>query len=276
MRLSLILLIIFTSFLCLYADNIEESAVDRKSQSSSPSTENSEVCKDISQSCTNEFVNAIKLIDYNTFSFPKLKAFPSSQSDSNYNIMLTLVSAGMRRKSLFIIEVDVYTVGIYFSNEKLEQFASLRNSVAQMTMTEKGNYIGARPSENSSNDVYLGIVLKFVRHVGTNKVVDAIVEALTLKENETSMSHVEVEEYNTSLKIFSDLLLSSIGNQGMAKDDEIMFTFYQETNIGVVIQNELKGSVSHSYIKRKLIDIYLGEKAVAPQVYTVLSRKLWS
>ena len=48
--------------------------------------------------------------------------FPNSNTFDIFNVKkssLNLASAGMRRKNLFVVEVDVYKVGLYLSEQKV-------------------------------------------------------------------------------------------------------------------------------------------------------------
>ena len=130
-----------------------------------------------------------------------------------------------------VMEVDVYKVGIYLSSAKdkdastsfgkgkLEILGIVSfNIVAYLTLiifisipicTGKGFSL----SSSTSDPISVGISLTFVRSVGANKVVDAIVEALSGKS----------DKYRKSLKEFEQLLLDGIGDGGVQNNDVIDF-----------------------------------------------------
>jgi len=148
--------------------------------------------------------------------------------------------------------------------------------------------------------------LTFVRSVGANKVVDAIVEALSGKN----------EKYKKSLKEFEQLLLDGIGEGGVQNNDTIDFVlkgvfhnsllhyFFRWNNltyvsqssdpiiylshlltsinnnisgkseIGVAVRGKLGGFVNNHELREKLIEVYTGEKkAVAPEVVKALKKR---
>ena len=68
-------------------------------------------------------------------------------------------------------------------------------------------------SASTHDPISVGISLTFVRSVGTNKVVDAIVEALPGKG----------DKYKKALHEFEKLLLDGIGKGGVQNNDVIDF-----------------------------------------------------
>ncbi|KAJ1442636.1 hypothetical protein B484DRAFT_442052, partial [Ochromonadaceae sp. CCMP2298] len=136
---------------------------------------------------------------FKTYKLPLQTTFPTSASEG---ASLDLVAAGMRRKNLLVLEVDVYTVGIY---------------LAKFTTLFAGDSLASQLSEAG-----VGILLHFVRQVGKGQMVDALVEAMS----------GEGAEYNTALSAFSALLDAAVDAKGMKKDGEIMFTFLGEGGEG--------------------------------------------
>lgn len=194
------------------------------------------------ESCSDNFCTT-----FNDYGYPYKKIFKAVAEQQE---KLHLVAAGMRRKSLLILEVDVYTVGIFFSDNKDEDMKQAK-TLSEISL----------PTIDSG--ISVGVVLHFVRGVSTQKVVDAIVEALTAPG----------DEYNRQLTQFSEFLLSSIGPNGVKKDDEVLFTFYGVgEELGISFNDNYVGTVLSKEVRAKLLAIYTGEKAVAPAVYETLTK----
>jgi hypothetical protein len=161
----------------------------------------------------------------------------------------------MRRKSLLIFEVDVYTVGVYVGVKKDEvSFYDVKNNFPADISTPSGDIC-----------VDLAIVLHFVRQVATNSVVDAIVEALSGPG----------EEYKTALNHFTQILLNAIGRNGMQKNSELAFSFYGNAGdaISVYFNDNFVAEIKSYELRKNLINIYTSENAVAPQVPKILNKR---
>jgi len=198
----------------------------------------------LSQTCDadNQKFNDYGLKSSNSFDHFKLRSSA-----------LQLVAAGMRRKNLVVMEVDVYKVGIYLSAAKDKDSS---NSFA------KGK--GFSLSSSTSDPISVGISLTFVRSVGTSKVVDAIVEALSGKG----------DKYKKSLEDFEKILLDGIGDGGVQNNDVIDFVLKGKSEIGVAVRGKLGGFVNSGELRDKLIEVYTGDKkAVAPEVVKILKKR---
>lgn len=213
------------------------------------------ICNQIHVNCETLSVckDSGKCAQFEALNHAPMRAFSTSES-TTFN--LPLIAAGMRRKSLFIIEVDVYTVALYACSTKQASLAEAKSLalLASGTTTEEESAASA------------AIVLRFVRGVPTSKVVDAIVEALTIPNADAA--------YEAELKKFSEYLLVNIGSNGMAKNDEIIFTCLAENSSGFVVsvRGLFAGIVDNEVLRKRLMDIYAGPTAVAPAVYDILSK----
>lgn len=199
-----------------------------------------------------------KTYAFNTHGFPLKQSFNLLKSDP-----LTLQAAGMRRKNLYVTTVDVYSVGIYMNDKKRKETQKLAKEGKSLQLNRSiGSFY--------ESDIMLVIVLKFVRSVSNDKVVTAIVEALT--DNE----HAD-EQYNTALKTFQDLLSSKMGVLGVKDKDEIQFLFKSKSQdeFGISINASQIQWIKNSKLRGNLIDIYTDKsKAVAPEVVTTLTENI--
>lgn len=146
--------------------------------------------------------------------------------------------------------VDVYAIGLYVSDSKEKELQSIEANPAIITSTL------AAPTVDTPTSV--GIVLKFARDVGMEKIVDALYEALAGKGDDS---------YEKSLSDFKELLTLSIGKAGMKKGEEIEFNFNGSSGykFGLNIRGndvELQGQL----LRTNLIEVYTGPSAVAPDV----------
>jgi hypothetical protein len=92
----------------------------------------------------------------------------------------------------------------------------------------KGININSSHKEDSIN---IGISLIFVRSVGSNKVIDAIIEALPGKG----------ESFLKSVQDFKKMLVDGIGPNGVKENDEIQFVF--KGKAGVDLGVGVKGNI---------------------------------
>ena len=218
---------------------------------------NNEQCtiSDVSKECKSYFKD---------YGFKSMKSFTVSANNEVVE-SISLVAAGMRKKNLFVVEVDVYTVGIYISplkdTELLTTIANQKNRNQLEISTPLLN-------DNKDTTVTLGIVLHFVRSVGRKQVVDAIVDALSYSNAEAI--------YTEALNKFSDILLNSITSNGMSKDDELSFTYYGSSgeSLSISLNDKYVGTVNNVELRRKLAEIYCSsEKSITLEVVKVLQKR---
>ena len=121
---------------------------------------------------------------------------------------LDLVAAGMRRKNLYIVEVDVYRVGIYLS---AVQDAAIRKAVAAGGDLDLVRRPVVTDKESRAN---MAVLLRFVRAVTTKQVVDATIEALGKGVSKEAAAEAG-ESYAQELQEMARLLTEGIGAAGM-------------------------------------------------------------
>ena len=196
------------------------------------------------------------------YNLESVRSFGGSSSE------LMLVGAGMRMKFF----LNIYAIGLYVTKNK--------HKVIQSSWAKLG---AVDLSTNSGMDEYpMGLLLKFQRGVGADKVVDALVDALALVESGPSSE----KEYSTKLGQFKNALLDKIGTSGTQTGDEIEFVFPRSNaEVGVRLvkagsdgKNSKFDFVKSKTLRDKLLDVYLSkEKAVAPallkSIESVYSKK---
>jgi len=185
------------------------------------------------------------------YNLESVRSFGGSSSTSHL-----LVGAGMRVKFF----LNIYAVGLYVTKNK--------HKVIQSSWAKLG---AVDLSTNSGTDDYpIVLLLKFQRAVGTDKVVDALVDALAVEAAPSSE-----KDYSTKLGQFKNTLLGKIGTGGTQTGDEIEFVFPKSNaEVGVRLlkagsdaKNSKFDFVKSKTLRDKLLDVYLSkEKAVAPDL----------
>lgn len=166
---------------------------------------------------------------------------------------LKLVATGMRAKNLLVATVDVYSVGIYITSEKVKLLKKAKSVKFDVDLPSPIN-----------DKISLGVVLTFARNVGKSTMVEALVGAL-LKRGDSSV-------YESQVQQFKSLLTSSIDDKGVMKGEEIAFAWKgkKAETLLVFLKGQLVGSVDSSELRQKLATVYLGDAAVAPDVVSSL------
>lgn len=166
------------------------------------------------------------------------------------NSVLKLVGTGIRRKNLVFIDVDVYAIGFYISDKKINDLKkNSKVSLSQGINKALGGY---------ADEVQAGIVLKFLRNVETKKIVDAIGDSLSMKQSN--------KEYLNELESFKLYLTNLVGKSGAKLGDEIEFVFKQKNNdeFGISVNKSKIQWLKNSQLRINLIEIYSdNEKCVS-------------
>ena len=186
-------------------------------------------------------------VGFKTYDLPEARTFNGygwggSQSKQ-------LIAAGMRKK----LVIPVYAVGLYVSDSKEKELNKCKSECSNKLSTPASESIGS------------AIVLKFQMAVGTNKVVNAIVDALPGKS----------KAYKDALSKFQDVLLSGLGENGAKTGDIVEFVFRGSNEIGVGVRGNVAGWIKNSELRSKLMDIYAGSKSVAPEVPKILKENYY-
>lgn len=180
-------------------------------------------------------------LSFKTYDLPVSRSFQGYGWDRKEKL---LIAAGMRKK----LVINVYAVGLYISSSKEKE------------LKKAGKKFNSKLSTSSSESIGSAIVLKFQMNVGTNKVVTAIVDALPGKSR----------AYKESLSKFQKLLLDGLGSGGAKSGDVVEFIFRGKDEIGVGVRGSVVGYVKSVELRQKLMDVYAGDKSVAPEVNKIL------
>jgi hypothetical protein len=169
---------------------------------------------------------------------------------------LLLAGVGMRKRNILFIDVDVYLIGINFSEKVFrkakEWSVNYRNSCS---LTD---YILL---DDSTNEAKVSATLRFVRPVSTSQLIDAFNEAFKGCKQE-------------SIDVFKKSLKESINVNGVKKGDEIVFYWLQQ-NLVIAVNGEVKNMIYSSEIYKRLLEVYIDPKyTVSNELSTCLENHL--
>lgn len=117
---------------------------------------------DICEVKENEVVDKVTGI-----SFPIHRSFPYAGKSKDFSLM----GAGPRRKNLFVVEVNVYAVGLYVESAHLGKLKGFKGKDADSLSKEKGYYALLTKEKSGMNRA---LELVFARAVPAGKVVEAL------------------------------------------------------------------------------------------------------
>ncbi len=181
--------------------------------------------------------------------FPESLSFPGPSRTAP----LTLSGVGMRRKNLYIMEVDVYLVGFYMG-EKATQVANDWKS-AQGSL----HHALVEKAFGGKKDPMAAVTLRFVRGVGQDAIVEAFNEAFKGCDTDAIAS-------------FKEATKKVIGSNGMKEGEEFSFFWFGDSHGLVVAKNgvaveTVPNTPKVKELEKRLLGVYLDEKTtVSPEL----------
>lgn len=166
-----------------------------------------------------------------------------------------LIGAGMRRKNLYIMEVDVYLVGLALSEQAIQTAANWpdrKNTSVLSTFLLDNNYVSlTRPD---AKDPRCAIFIKFVRTATKAQFLAAF------KESFSDFEPTEFSEFNS--------ILENVVGDNMATGDEFSFYWLNNGEIVIAKNGVVGGRLTNEKISQRLLDVYTDPKrAVSPEMY---------
>lgn len=166
---------------------------------------------------------------------------------------LYLSGVGMRRKNLYIVEVDIYKVALCLSADALKKGKEAVLSGRKMSdlLLDDEN---TSSSTLSTSIPALSVPLVFVRSVSTHQVVEAFNDAFVGCNQE-------------GINLFKDKLREVVGTAGMKVGETV--TFYWVKGGGIIIaKNNLCGGIMrNTEIEKRLLDVYIDpSRTVSPDL----------
>mmetsp|Transcript_25368 Transcript_25368/g.37414 ORF Transcript_25368/g.37414 Transcript_25368/m.37414 type:complete len:223 (+) Transcript_25368:139-807(+) len=163
---------------------------------------------------------------------------------------LMLSGAGMRRKNLYVMEVDVYLAAIHLTPTALSNARSWKKnnssgSVADAILT--GNVKSAAPQAKAV------VTLRFVRDVGVSSLNGAFNEILAGLPQDVITN-------------FTDQVRAIASENGVKKGEDLFFVWMEGGGMKLV-GSGIVASVDNPQVERKLLDGYLDiERGVSPEL----------
>ena len=181
-------------------------------------------------------------LEFDRLGLPSSRLFPLADKGRS----LELIGAGVRKKFNVI---SVYSIGMYIDENKKKELLS-KGALSVLSS----------PLQSSGGGPSLGLLLKFQREVSKDKVVNAIVEQLSLKGR---------KGYKEALDTFQDFLLKQMG-PSMRKNDLIEFTYQGKAQVCVSVNNKSVECLENNDLRTRLLTVYGGEESVAPELRRIL------
>lgn len=176
--------------------------------------------------------------------------FPQSKSFSFSRKGYSLLGAGVRAKSLYVAEVNVYSVGLYVDGSMAKTLLNkFKGKAAEEIAKDKSFYDSLVNSKGLDQILYL----KFARGVAAEKVVDAL----------TAVENVDPSTVST----FSSMLLKSIG-KNIGKGDTITLGIIGDGSVKVEVRDKSTGVVKSPQLGKSLLKLYMGSKPVSEAAKT--------
>ena len=194
---------------------------------------------------------------------PPISDTVSPEIKSPNGSTLKLAGLGMRRKNLFITEVDVYIASCYMNDGVLKSLKEERieSGTEKLTNTLLQSQVGG-----STDAPVVAINSKFVRDVSKSKIVESFNEAFKGCDPNAVAS-------------LKGTLGEVLGDSGMAKGEEFQFYWYGKSNRGLVIVKDGKvketdASEDMAALQNRLLNVYLGPNNVSPELTKSIANKL--
>ncbi len=168
----------------------------------------------------------------------------------------------MRRKNFYIVEVDVYLLGMYLSNNELtngkewcksskENFSLSNALLEQKLVVGKDNKIH---TITDKNDVKICLSLKFMRTITKVQFLDAFNEAFA------GCNPAHIETFKTSLGQVVD-------DTGVKQGEEIFFYWLNNGDFTVARNGKLGDTFNINEINLRLLEVYIDPKrTVSPEL----------
>jgi len=162
---------------------------------------------------------------------------------------LRLVGVGMRRKNLYVTQVDVYLAALALSPISLKN-AKNEFSSCSILKSQKGTKAS--------------VTLKFVRSVGASQVVEAFNDAFK------DCDPIDVA-------IFKEALRKSIGENGMKVNEEVTFYWVNDNELVVSKSGNPIQNLQSSQLSIRLLDVYINPNTtVSPELLSSVKLNLLS
>jgi hypothetical protein len=173
----------------------------------------------------------------------------SSGGVIKYEKPLILAGVGMRKKNLYVVEVDVYQAAASLSPSAVANAKSwIQNregSVATAVLSAKS---GTKTPQAAAM-----ITMRFARDVGSSSLTGAFNEILA------GLPAAEITA-------FTEQVSNSVGKDGVKTGEDVLFVWMEGGGLMIVCKGRV-GHINNPAVEQKLLDGYLNpEKGVSPEL----------
>jgi hypothetical protein len=172
---------------------------------------------------------------------------------------LTLAAVGMRKKNLYVVEVDIYLIGINLSDQVLK--SAKEWAASQKDKCSLADYIFPSSKAALPSEVKISATLRFVRGVTRQQFLDAFDDAFKGLPKEM------VDSFKTELG-------KSIPTK-VNKEDEFQFFWLDNGQVKIAKNGEIGQSLKNNVLNKRLLEVYIDPvRAVSKEVSTCLERHI--
>ena len=166
---------------------------------------------------------------------------------------LYLSGVGMRRKNLYITEVDVYLCGLNLSPVALKNVQILPKDALATDLA--GAILKTNASKVTEKNPYrASVTLRFVRAVGKDKVVEAFNDAFKGCSTEAVAS-------------FTAALGTAVGKDGMKVDDTLVFYWSEHGGLTLAKNGAVCDSLKSPEVEQRLLQVYVDPSRAISQEF---------
>jgi hypothetical protein len=163
----------------------------------------------------------------------------------------------MRRKNLYLFEVDVYMTGLSLLEATLHDLQTNQN------LTPAKAVLASQVTNPNLNGQPVAFVTcRFVRDVGLNSILDAFQETFIGLPSEDILE-------------FRNQLGAAVGAHGVKKGDEVIFAWLHNGGMKILLNGVVGGQIKNHLVEERLIEVYVDQKrSVSPQLLQSLHENL--
>jgi hypothetical protein len=165
----------------------------------------------------------------------------------------------MRRKNFYIVDVDVYLIGISLADDTLKVAKKWNSSGGGKSLADS-IFDSYRLSSNPSK-VTLSATLRFCRGATTAQFLNAFEDAFK------GCDQVAVEEFKS---VFSELITA-----GIKEKDEFVFYWLDNGDVLVSLNGQIGNVLSYKELNKRLLEVYIDPKrTVSPELLHSLEHNI--
>jgi hypothetical protein len=149
----------------------------------------------------------------------------------------------MRRKNLYVVEVDIYQVGLALSQASIEKALPWTQNQASSVLSQ---HVLANPTTTDAKAPRAAILIKFVRAITKQQFVDAFRE---------SFQGVDTKDFDALSAVLDHVFDEKIG-----VGSEFGFYWLNDGEVVFLKGPEVAGRISNPVIAARLLDVYSDPK----------------